>query len=425
MASKQLLIVALTIMLNALDGFDVLAIAFAAPGIVDEWGINRAQLGFVLSMELIGMAMGSILLGGVADRVGRRRTVLGCLVVMATGMFMATTVSDLVTLSVWRVITGIGIGGMIASISALAAEFSNARSKHLSVSLMTIGYPIGVVIGGTIAAQLLHSYDWRAVFYLGAAVTAMSIPLIYFMVPESVDWLTRKQPTGALEKINKTLKSFGHAGVASLPTITPETRKLSTRQIFAPDLLATTMLLTTAYFFQVMTFYFVVKWIPKIVVDMGFLPTDAGMVLVWTNVGGATGGALLGFLTLRYGVKQLTIGALLLTAIMVSLIGRSPADLGSLALISAGTGFASNSAVVGLYALFAHSFPTHVRASGTGFAIGIGRGGAILAPITAGILFEAGIPLSTVAMIMGSCALFGAAALSFLKVAPRESVGSA
>src|SRR5882757_3519943 len=133
MSTLQIVVVALTIALNALDGFDVLSISFASPGIAQEWGIDRAALGIVLSMELVGMALGSILLGGVADRIGRRPAILGCLVVMATGMIMATTVSGLVGLSTWRIITGLGIGGMLAAINAVAAEFSNAKRRHLSV----------------------------------------------------------------------------------------------------------------------------------------------------------------------------------------------------------------------------------------------------------------------------------------------------
>ncbi len=157
----------------------MLAISFASPGIAREWGIDRAALGFVLSMELIGMGLGSIFLGGLADRIGRRRTLLGCLVVMAGGMLMATQSRNVYALSVWRVVTGLGIGGMLAAINAVAAEFANARRRALSVSLMAIGYPLGAVAGGSIAAVLLKQGDWRAVFWFGAAVTAFYIPLVY------------------------------------------------------------------------------------------------------------------------------------------------------------------------------------------------------------------------------------------------------
>lgn len=420
MSRMQIVAVAMTVALNALDGFDVLSISFASPGIAAEWGIDRAGLGIVLSMELIGMAIGSVFLGRVADRIGRRRTMLGCLGIMAVGMFMVTTTASITELSVWRVITGLGIGGMLASINAVAAEFSSSRRKHMNVSLMTIGYPIGAVIGGTIAAQLLKTYDWRAVFYLGSAMTALCVPLVYFLIPESVHWLTHKRPHGALQSINKTLKRMGHAALSALPDIEPESRKRALAGIFSPALIATTLFVTLAYFFHITTFYFVIKWVPKIVVDMGFQASSAVGVLVWANVGGALGGALFGFLTLKYDVKKLAIVVLLMSAVMVSVFGRSSADLTMLSLVAGTAGFCTNAGVVGLYALFAHCYPTHVRASGTGFSIGLGRGGAMLSPILAGFMFEAGIGIPAVAMIMALGSLLAVAALLFLRVAPGD-----
>ena len=153
MSALQLVAVVITIALNALDGFDVLAISFASPGIAKEWGIDRAALGAVLSMELIGMAIGSVILGGVTDRIGRRPMILCCLVVMAIGMFMVTTTSSLAALSGWRVFTGLGIGGMLAATNATVAEYSNAKSRNLCVSLMAIGYPIGAVLGGIVTTS--------------------------------------------------------------------------------------------------------------------------------------------------------------------------------------------------------------------------------------------------------------------------------
>src|SRR4030095_17205882 len=182
MSVPQIVVVAITIALNALDGFDVLSISFASPGIAQEWGIDRAALGIVLSMELIGMALGSVFLGGVADKIGRRPTILGCLVVMAVGMVLATTVRGLIDLSIWRIVTGLGIGGMLASINAVAAEFSNEKRRPVCVSIMAIGYPIGAVIGGAIVARLLQGHDWRAVFHFGAAITAAFIPLVFLLL---------------------------------------------------------------------------------------------------------------------------------------------------------------------------------------------------------------------------------------------------
>jgi len=391
-------------------------------------------------MELIGMAFGSIFLGSLADRIGRRPTVLGCLVVMATGMVMVTTSNGvlggivtpvfaplatlfgyeinekLADLSMWRIVTGLGIGGMLAAINAVVAEFSNTRRRDLNVAIMSIGYPVGAALGGFITSTGLELSEWRSVFYFGASVTVVMMPIVYFLMPESVHWLARKQPAGALDRINRTLTKLGHPTVAELPVVSAEARKLSTREIFRPGLLAVTVLATMAYFFHITTFYYIVKWVPKSVVDMGFAPSSAGYVSSWLNVGGATGGTVLGLLSMRYGVKHLTIVVMLLSTVAVTLFGRSPADLTKLTLICMVAGFCTNASITGMYAIFAKAFPTHVRASGTGFAVGVGRGGSVLAPIIAGFLFAADFSLPTVSLLMGLGSLLAAGVLLKLRL---------
>jgi benzoate transport len=420
MSRLQIVVVAITVGLNALDGFDVLAISFASPGIAREWHIDRAALGFVLSMELIGMGLGSILLGGVADQFGRRRTLLGCLLVMTLGMFMATQATGVYELSAWRVFTGLGIGGMLATINAVAAEFSSARRLGLNVSLMAIGYPFGAVVGGSIAALLLKRGDWRVVFQLGAAATAVFVPLVFWLVPESISWLCQRQSPGALADVNRGLIRMGHAPVAALPLTSVKVRKRSLAEIFDPRWLRVTVLVTLAYFLHVTTFYFIVKWVPKIVVDMGFSPASAAGVLVWANVGGATGGAVLGLVSLRLGLKPLTMFVLVMSTVMVAFFGRGQTTLAQLSLVCAVVGFFTNGGIVGLYGILAQAFPTHLRATGTGFAVGVGRGGAILAPIVAGFLFRAGHSLEFVAIAMGSGSLVAALALWLLPLSTAK-----
>lgn len=423
MSAIQIAAVAISVGLNALDGFDVLSISFASPGIATEWGIDRAALGVVLSMELIGMAVGSVLIGGVADRIGRRRTILGCLVVMAIGMLMATRALSVAELSAWRVLTGLGIGGMLAAINAVAAEFSNVRRRNMCLALMVIGYPIGAVIGGSISSLLLKGGDWRMVFEFGAIATAAFIPLVWFFVPETVQFLVSRRPPDALGRINAALARMGHGPIDALPPATDAEERASLADIFRPALIATTLLVTLAYFAHIVSFYFILKWTPKIVVDMGFAPSAAARVLVWANVGGAIGGAIFGLLTRWIDLKSLTIATLLGSAIMVAVFGTGGhSSLAQLSVLAAAAGFFSNGAVVGLYTIFAHAFPTHVRATGTGFAIGIGRGGAALSPILAGVLFQAGfgLPGVAVAMAMGSLLALGTLLVAKLRLdSPR------
>jgi len=417
MTTAMMIVVAITVFLNAMDGFDVLAISFASPGIAAEWGISNTALGFVLSAELVGMAIGSIFLGGVADKMGRRQTLLGCLVVMSLGMFLATTATSPIILCIWRVLTGLGIGGMLSCTNATVAEFSNNRWRSLCISLMVIGYPLGGVFGGDIAQRwLLPNYDWRSVFYFGSAVTGALIPVVYFLVPESVHWLARKQPVNALDKINASLAKLGKASIAQLPEVNEEEMKKSVGDIFSKGLIMITLIVTAAYFLHITTFYFILKWTPKIVADMGFEAALAGGVLKWANIGGALGGATFGILTARFGLKPLTISILVLTMIGVSAFGRTDADIGQMQMLAAIAGFFGNAGVSGLYSIVAYSFPTHVRATGTGFVIGVGRAGAVLAPILAGVLFDADKGLPVVAMVLGSGSLLAAIVLIFLKM---------
>ncbi len=420
MHPRQVLAIAIATALNALDGFDVLSISFASPGIAKDWSIDRAALGVVLSMELIGMAIGALLLGAIADKAGRRPTILVCLGVMALGMFAASRAQDVIFLSAVRLFTGLGIGGMLAATNAIVAECANAKRRNLSVAIMAGGYPMGAIVGGTIASALIGTTGrWQTVFEFGAAATACFIPLVLWLVPETIAFLLYKRPANALDRINRTMVRQGRAPLSCLPEA--EARmKVRFVDMFAPGMAATTLLLTVAYFAHIMTFYFLMKWIPKIVADLGYAPAAAGGVLVWANVGGASGSVLLSLLTLRAPVRRLVMGAMILASVAVAGFGQPLGSLAALSLVAGIAGFFTNGATAGLYALFAQSFPAAVRAGGTGLVIGVGRGGAALGPILAGILFTRGWSLPMVAATMACGSLAAMAALAFLPTDPAR-----
>ncbi len=413
MGAFQIAAVVICVLLNAVDGFDVLSISFASPGIAAEWGVDRAALGLVLSMELIGMALGSVLIGGLADRIGRRPIIILCLLIMAAGMIAAAFAHDVVSLSAYRLATGLGIGGMLASVNAIVAEYSNNKRRHLCVTIMAAGFPIGAVAGGAVASQMLNHYSWHAVFLLGAGFTLALLPVVLFMLPESVAYLAKARPKRALERINATLKRMGHPTVDELPEV--EARASRVEGLFSKRWRALLALLTIAYFAHIMAFYYILKWIPKIVVDMGFSPSLAGGVLVWANVGGAVGAIVLGLFSQRFNVKWLVAGALVASAGMLTVFGLGYETLAQLSLVAAAAGFCTNAAVVGLYALMASYLPTELRAGGTGFVIGMGRGGAALGPVVAGIMFAAGSDLLQVSMAMAGGSVLALAALIALR----------
>jgi len=417
----QILAVGICIFLNGLDGFDVLAISFASPGIAEEWSISRAELGVVLAMELIGMAIGSMFLGGIADRFGRRPTILGCLVVMTGGMYAASAVHSVTMLLFVRFVTGLGIGGMLASINAMAAEYSNNKNRNLSVMLMSAGYPIGAILGGSVASILLATFDWRAVFVFGAAVTGIAIFVVWFLLPESVEFLLGKRPPNALERINSTLKRMGHETFDSLPPAPEHAKRASYKSLFSGTFLRLTVALTFAYFFHIMAFYYIIKWIPKLVVDMEYAASTAGSVLVWANVGGATGALIVGFIATKLDLRKVVMTVMVMSFVMIGVFGLGSDDLVQLATVSAVAGFFTNSGIVGLYALLARYYPSSMRATGTGFVIGVGRGGAALGPVIAGFLFASGFSLFQVSIFMACSALFAALSLALIKSDPVAS----
>mgnify|MGYP001043162915 CR=1 FL=1 len=412
----QVLIVGLCIALNALDGFDVLAISFAAPGIAEEWGIDRGVLGIVLSMELIGMALGSVLIGNTADRIGRRPTIIGCLVVMAAGMACAALATNLPMLSITRLVTGLGIGGMISSTSAMVAEFSNERRRGLAMSLNIAGYASGAIVGGAIASALLAwTGEWRSVFAFGAIVTTVFIPLTVFFLPESMDSLIVRRPEGALGRINATLARLGRPALEALPERPADAPRASIAMLFAPAYARSTILLTIAYFAQIMLFYYLQKWIPKIVADMGYEASAAGSVLVYANIGTLAGALAIGLASQRFPLRPAIIASMIAGFAMITVFGIGYSDLLHLSIIAAIAGCFINAGVVGMYPILARTYPAELRGSGTGFVIGLGRGGSALGPVIAGGIFQAGGGLLLVSMVMGAGGLIAAAMLALLR----------
>ncbi|MEO6387503.1 MAG: MFS transporter [Croceibacterium sp.] len=412
MNGRQWIVIVLMIFLNALDGFDVLSSAFASPGISTEWGIPRSELGIVLSAELIGMGFGSIILGSLADKIGRKLDMLLCLVIMAIGMYMAHAATSVNMLTVWRLLTGLGIGGMLASTNAVTAECSSKASRSLAMSLYVIGYPVGGVIGG-FAAQgwLLVDYDWRAVFLFGAVVTAAMIPLVILLVPETPAFFVSSRPEGAVDKINRSLRVFGKPPITDLPP-PPAAKPKVTDILSNPRLRPVTLLLAFGYMFHTLTFYYILKFAVQIVSDYppGYPPPVAASTLTYANIGGAIGGALFGLFLKKWDIKGPTIGAAFLGVIAVAWFGMGHDTLGQWRLAGFLTMFFLNAAIVGYYAAFARGFPAYARATGTGFVLGVGRAGAAGSPILAGYLFGVlgNDKLLPVSLIMCSGAILGA-----------------
>jgi benzoate transport len=411
MSRFQVLAVGITVLLCALDGYDVLAITFAAPGIAQEWGTSKAALGIAMSMGLVGMACGSLLIAPLADIIGRRRMIFITLILMATGMTACGLATNVAQISAWRLVTGLGIGGMVAIINPLAAEYANGRRRDLAVALMGIGYPIGGVLGGSVAAILLEHYDWPAVFYLGAGAALVMLPICAFSLPEPIGFLIERPKAGALARVNWFLERCGHPPVNTLPAPT-KGRGVPLAEVFRPALRGATIAVTAIYLLQVLTVYYYLSWLPQLVADSGFSHTVAVQISVCTNIGGVVGGLAIGWGAQFLGLRTVvTIGFLGLAAFS-TLFALAPADIDLFRASSAVAGFFAFASMIGMYAIIARTFPARVRATGTGFVIGVGRGGAALAPVLGGMLFDAGLSRLLVTALMACGAIAAAGVLN-------------
>ncbi|AFA72437.1 putative major facilitator superfamily transporter [Gordonia polyisoprenivorans VH2] len=390
MRSRQWICVALMVVLNALDGFDVLASAFAAPGIAKDWGIARGELGVILSAELIGMGIGSVVLGGLADRLGRKPAILLCLTVMSVGMFLASTADGVAFLVAVRLITGLGIGGMLAAINAVTAETSSAKGRSIAMSAMVVGYPVGAVIGGLVAQHwLLVAFDWRSVFVFGAIVSAVMIPLVLLLVPETPAYYAARRPDDAVRKINRSLKALQLPLIDALPKRVTAAEKPRVLDLLRkPGLRRTTVLLALGYTFHTITFYYVLKWATQIVADLGYSPAQAAGVLTWANVGGAIGCLIFGIAMRWWDIKIPLALSLILGALLVFAFGMGKDTLLGWQVGALLAGMFTNAAMVGYYSAFARCFPAYARATGTGIALGVGRLGAASSPLLAGLMFQ-------------------------------------
>ncbi|WP_417320261.1 MFS transporter [Emcibacter sp.] len=400
MKARQVLIVGLCLLLNALDGFDILAITFAAPGIAQDWAVGPEMIGIVISTGLFSMAVGSILLSPITDKVGRRFMVIACLLVMGVGMLLSAFATDIISLCVYRFITGLGIGGILPTINAVSAEFSNEKRRHFSVCMMGIGYAIGGVLGGSAAAFLLSIYSWESVFIFGGVMAFIILPIAWFLMPESIEFLIARKGQGALEQTNKILRQLGHSEADHIRMAEAGTKPAGLSLLFTPRNLPQTVALSVSYFLHVMTLYYVLGWVPTLVTGLGFDKVVGTDVSVWVNIGGMFGGILFGWAATYYDLRKLLVGILLTGGVLVILFGQVPADLVLLKSVGFLVGFCMSGSVIGLYALLAAIYPTTLRATGTGFVVGAGRAGSAIGPVITGFLLAAGATRGETSMIM-------------------------
>jgi benzoate transport len=394
MSALQTIAVTACIVLNMLDGFDVLTMAFTAARLAHEWQLNGKELGMLLSAGLIGMGAGSILIAPLGDKLGRRKLILFCLCIIGSGMLASAFTQHVTQLAVARLYTGLGIGGMVASITVIAGEYASNKWRSTSIVMQHTGYAVGAAIGGVIAGYLLSVGGWRSVFAFGGIATLLAIPMAFAVLPESIDFLLAKRPADALTKINQTLVKMKRAPIAALPTAIADTIAAEAWEgwsaLLKRPLLPRTLALWLAFFFVIGSYYFVASWTPKLLVESGLSAEQGITGGVLLNLGGIVGSSLFGLLAARFGLRPLLVATLLGGALLMVGFGASIMSLKIGMGIAVLLGAALTASVAGLYALSLTLYPSPIRTTGIGFAAGIGRIGGMLSPITVGVLLDIG-----------------------------------
>lgn len=393
------------------DGFGTQAMGFVAPAITKAWAMKAGALKGAISMGLVGVMIGACGVTPVADKIGARRILVAC--ALAYGVLMAGTalVKDLDGLTWMRFFTGVALGGAMPAGIALVSEYAPTRLRSTMVTVAVSGFSIGGALGGAVATLVIQRFGWPAVFLIGGAAPVLIAPLLWLWLPESLPLVTA-----------------GKAGARSMAVVArlapgwrPSPEAAGQTPAHAPVIallqngLATpTVLIWVLYFMNLLVLYTLSNWLPTIVTGAGMPMSTAIAAASFYQLGGVVGGVLFAFCCDRFGSRLILPAIFLGTSVFCFLIGAAGQNPGLVvgAATTAGLfvigGQAAANAFVGNY------YPSHVRASGIGWALGVGRLGAILGPYVIGMLIEAGATPHTLFQICAIPGLFGAAAIWFV-----------
>ncbi|WP_317928623.1 MFS transporter [Halioxenophilus sp. WMMB6] len=395
MSLLQILVVLLCFALNMLDGMDVVLMSYAAPALAEDWNIPAAALGAVFSAALIGMTFGCLAIAPYADIIGRRKMILIAVFIIASGMLLSGISQSIAQLAAARVYTGLGVGAILASMAAMVAEYSSDKHRNLCVAFLQAGYPIGAVFTGFVSAEIIPLHGWRPMFFWASTITVSMLPIMFWLMPESLEFLAKKQPKNALRDINKTLSKIGAPKLAQLPEQPHDAHhKTSVKALFEGSRKHSTIMLWTGVMLGFFTLYFVISWIPKIAVDAG-LPLDKGIYAGTAyNLGSCIGSIFLGWISTRFGLQRMIFIFFSIAAVMLMIFGSVSMNVFFILLCAFVIGITLNGGFNGFWPTAARLYPTEIRATGVGWAVGAGRAGAVLGPLVGGYLLQSGAGLA-------------------------------
>jgi MFS transporter, AAHS family, 4-hydroxybenzoate transporter len=395
-----------------LDGFDTQAIAYVAPIIAVQWHLNVSAFGPIFGAGLFGLTIGALAFGPAADKWGRK-TMLVISVVMFGAFSLATAqASTFGSLLVLRFLTGVGLGGAMPNLIALTSEFSPKRLRATVVTIMFCGVPLGATLGGLVSAWMLPRFGWISVFYLGGVAPLLLAVLLMIRLPESIRFL--------LLANESSVKARGLAGRISAAKFDPHHILLLSEdnsigsgvlRLFAREQLGKTLLLWVAFFMNLLVMYFLINWLPTLARQAGLSIGTAVLATVALNFGGVVGALAVGRIIDRAGPFAVLAATYAFSAIAIAMMAGLGTNAGALLLFVFLAGAGVIGAQIGMNALAAEIYPTAIRSTGVGWALGVGRIGSIIGPVLGGLLLAREIPTEEILYLAALPPLLASAAV--------------
>ena len=401
------------------DGFDITAMAVTAHQIGEDMQLSEDMLGLVFSFSLAGMMLGAMFLAALSDVIGRRTMILFTLTLVGVTVLLTASVNSLPALILLRFVSGLGAGAMLASVATLASEYSPEKFRAMAVTAVTAGYPLGAMTTGLVASSVVPEFGWQGMFVAGGSVTLLLALIAFFMIPESLHFLCKKQPDDALQRVNRILQIFKIQSLQHLPSIeeTGGTTEADRQNIYqkmlrllTPEFRRSTLTLWATFFLCISTLYFLMSWTPKLIINLGYSADAGNLAFTLFNFGGVLGIFILGYLASKWSLSTLiSIFAITSAVFMWAFAGAVSLDFNqtNLMLLIFIIGISLQGGYTGMYAVAAKIYPIEIRSTGVGWAIGLGRFGAVLGPGIAGYMIASGLPITINFMVFAIPMLIG------------------
>ena len=375
------------------DGFDTQAVAFTAPALLEHFNLQAGALAPILTAGIVGMTIGAMLLGLLGDKLGRRKTLLFCTAIFSIATLCTAFVTNIEQIFILRLIAGLGMGGATPVLLALAAEYSPQRYKGTVTTCVLLALPAGAMFGGLLAAKILPIWGWQGIYLIGGVLPLILLFILYFLLPESLEYLAQNSKASSHATIQRILNKISPQPIDFIPIDQPkipanQVEKAKLAVLFQNGLARTTLGVWGTYFFNWIAWFMLLSWLPTIVKQAGLDPVDAPYASVTVNA------AFIVFaIPLAYYLPKLNISKILYfmfacgIAIAVGLgMVISNQQWGVVFALIALAGFGIGGQQLVLNYLVVASYPAQVRATATGWAIGMGRFGAIIGSAIGGLV---------------------------------------